>query len=173
MGVIQAFGDAERHFPPPWQWERERGGEGEAGCCPSRPLSLRDSASSRQEVKVPGGVRMAQLNCGCWARGRLRALGAGTRLGYSPTSRWTTGPGHTACEVRAVWRPIRGCARCVVRVGACFAGLLWPSRTPRLGPGFGPAGLTLSGTGIRCGPGWAAPGRSSPHPLSLFLSTVS
>lgn len=41
---------------------REIGGEGEAGCCPSRPLSLRDSASSRQEVKVPGGVRMAQLN---------------------------------------------------------------------------------------------------------------
>lgn len=44
--------------------QRQRG-EGEAGCCPSRPLSLRDSASSRQEVKVPGGVRMAQLNCGC------------------------------------------------------------------------------------------------------------
>lgn len=42
--------------------ERE---EGEAGCCPARPLSLRYSASSRQEVKVPGGVRMAQLSCAC------------------------------------------------------------------------------------------------------------
>lgn len=49
MGVIEGFGDAERRFPLPSEWGREVGGSR------ARPLSLRDSLSSLQEEKVPGG----------------------------------------------------------------------------------------------------------------------
>lgn len=49
MGVIEGFGDAEQRFPLPSEWGREVGGSR------ARPLSLRDSLSSLQEEKVPGG----------------------------------------------------------------------------------------------------------------------